>query len=834
MQHLVADRRQRVPEHLRPDARRVALEQRAEGPERGPDACAADLHRRQARQLGQHERPEEIEQHGPVARHPLLEHPRVRHTLERMATGEALSLAMPEGDLGLAELPAQEDAPAVDLGREVHQAELDILQLRPGALDLLHHAAQLLDDGTRRRPGADERLARDRLRAHPQRFGHRVALGVQPERAALETLDQHRQARHLGIGLRHREEPAHRHAAETSRTPRRRARRDGSAKPATPLLMAGSRPGSRGERALSSPGGWVTVRATMADEDPSELSGGEESPRRFYGFEEDVSDVAVPDVLPILPLRGLVIFPSAIVPLLISRGASLKLVEDRLKNDRTLGLVSQKNPEDEAPEPDGLYSRGTAGRILKMLKYPDGSVRILVQGLRRIEVLSYEQRQPYHAARVRQLQDVHEPSQDVEALQVAVVTQFAKFVSMIPYLPDELQVVVMNIKDPGKVSDLIASNLNISLEEKQELLSTLDVRVRLDRLSTILAREIELLELGHKIQSQVQSELNKNQKDFYLRQQMKAIQRELGEGDSRTAELDELRRKLYEGELPPEALKAAERELDRLRMIPPESAEHSVVRTYLEWLIALPWNTSTEDNLDLHHARQVLDEDHYDLEKIKDRILEYLAVRKLKQDPRSPILCFAGPPGVGKTSLGRSIARAMGRKFIRLSLGGIRDEAEIRGHRRTYIGALPGRIIQNLRQVSSNNPLFMLDEIDKLGMDFRGDPASALLEVLDPEQNFSFQDHYLDVPFDLRKVMFVTTANVLDTIPPPLRDRMEVIELAGYTEEEKLEIAKRYVIQKQLVENGLTPENLTFEDDAVIQIIRAYTREAGLRNLERE
>jgi len=572
----------------------------------------------------------------------------------------------------------------------------------------------------------------------------------------------------------------------------------------------------------------------MADEDPIEHGGEGEAPRRFYGFEEDISDVPVPDLLPILPLRGLVIFPSAIVPLLISRGASLKLVEDRLSGDRTLGLVSQKNPEEEQPEPDGLYARGTAGRILKMLKYPDGSVRILVQGLRRIEVLTYEQRQPYLAARVRQLQDLHEPSQDLEAMQVAVVNQFAKFVSMIPYLPDELQVVVMNIKDPGKVSDLIASNLNVSLEEKQELVSTLDVRARLERLSTILAREVELLELGHKIQSQVQSELSKNQKEFYLRQQLKAIQRELGEGDSRTAELDELRRKLDEGNLPEEAKKAAEHELDRLRMIPPESAEHSVVRTYLEWLIALPWNTSTEDDLDLHHARQVLDEDHFDLERIKERILEYLAVRKLKQDPRSPILCFVGPPGVGKTSLGRSIARAMGRKFVRLSLGGIRDEAEIRGHRRTYIGALPGRIIQNLRHAGSNNPLFMLDEIDKLGMDFRGDPASALLEVLDPEQNFSFQDHYLDVPFDLRRVMFVTTANLLDPIPPPLRDRMEVIELAGYTEEEKLEISRRHLIPKQLAENGLTPANLSFEDDAVIQIIRSYTREAGLRNLERE
>src|SRR5215468_3433729 len=434
----------------------------------------------------------------------------------------------------------------------------------------------------------------------------------------------------------------------------------------------------------------------MADEDPSEgFSGETESPRRFYGFEEDVTDVAVPDVLPILPLRGLVIFPSAIVPLLISRGASLKLVEDRLKDDRTLGLVSQKNPEDEHPEPEGLYARGTAGRILKMLKYPDGSIRILVQGLRRIEVLQYTQLEPYFRASVRHLQDFHESSKDLEAIQAHMVNQFAKFVSMIPYLPDELQVVVMNIKDPGKVTDLIASNLNISVEEKQDLLSTLDVRVRLEKLSAILNREIELLELGHKIQSQVQSELNKNQKEFYLRQQLKAIQKELGEGDGKTAEIEELRPRVEEAKMPPEALKAAEHELDRLRMIPPESAEHTVVRTYLEWLVSFPWAVSTDDNLDLHHARGVLDEDHYDLEKIKDRILEYLAVRQLRKDPKSPILCFVGPPGVGKTSLGRSIARAMGRKFVRLSLGGIRDEAEIRGHRRTYIGSLPGRIIQN-------------------------------------------------------------------------------------------------------------------------------------------
>jgi ATP-dependent Lon protease len=571
----------------------------------------------------------------------------------------------------------------------------------------------------------------------------------------------------------------------------------------------------------------------MADDDPTREAPSPEG-QRFYGFDEDISGVAVPGNLPILPLRGVVIFPSAIVPLLISRGASLKLVEDCLAGDRMLGLAAQKNPEEETPQPEGLYTRGTAGRILKMLKYPDQSVRILVQGLKRIDIQQYSQREPYFRAQIRDLQDTFQPSKDVEAVQAHMVNQFAKFVSMIPYLPDELQVVVMNIKDPGKVTDLIASNLNISLEEKQDLLSTLDVRLRLEKLSGILNREIELLELGHKIQSQVQSELNKNQKEFYLRQQLKAIQKELGEGDGKTAEIEDLRRRVEEASMPPDALKAAEHELDRLRMIPPESAEHTVVRTYLEWLVTLPWAVATDDNLDLHHARQVLDEDHFDLEKIKDRILEYLAVRQLRKDPKSPILCFVGPPGVGKTSLGRSIARAMGRKFVRLSLGGIRDEAEIRGHRRTYIGALPGRIIQNIKNAGSNNPLFMLDEIDKLGMDFRGDPASALLEVLDPEQNNTFQDHYLDVPFDLSRVMFVTTANVLDPIPAPLRDRMEVIELAGYTEEEKLQIARRHLIPKQLHEHGLTDENLRFEDDALIRMIRSYTREAGLRNLERE
>ncbi len=568
--------------------------------------------------------------------------------------------------------------------------------------------------------------------------------------------------------------------------------------------------------------------------DPSEPTAEEIKEHKFYGFEEDVSGIAVPETLPLLPLRGVVIFPSAIVPLLISRGSSLKLVEDCLAGERMLGLIAQKNPEEEAPDPSGLYSRGTAGRILKMLKYPDGSIRILVQGLRRLEVAEHTQREPYFRARVRLLQDQYQPSKDLEAVQANMVNQFAKFVSMIPYLPDELQVVVMNIKDPGKVTDLVASNLNISLEEKQDLLNNTDVRARLEKLSTILNREIELLELGHKIQSQVQTELNKNQKEFYLRQQMKAIQKELGEGDQRSTELEELRKKIEDAGMPEEPRKAADNEMERLKIIPPESAEHTVVRTYLECLVNLPWSKSTEDNLEIPHARGVLDEDHYDLEKIKDRILEYLAVRKLKKDPKGPILCFVGPPGTGKTSLGRSIARAIGRKFQRISLGGVRDEAEIRGHRRTYVGALPGRIIQAIRNAQSNNPLFMLDEIDKLGMDFRGDPASALLEVLDPEQNFTFVDHYLDVPFDLSKVMFITTANYLEPVPPALRDRMEVIELAGYTEEEKLEIARRHLIPKQRTENGLTEENIEFRDEGIQEIIRSYTREAGLRNLERE
>jgi ATP-dependent Lon protease len=553
-----------------------------------------------------------------------------------------------------------------------------------------------------------------------------------------------------------------------------------------------------------------------------------------FELEEDLSKIEIPGVLPVLPLRGIVIFPNQIHPFLVSRPSSLKLIEDVGQAQKVIALAAQKNPEEENPAPEGLYARGSAVQILKMLRYPDQSVRVLVQGLARIELSDFTQSTPYFIAHATRLVELVSPAKEVDALQAHLVNQFSKFVSLVPYLPDELQARAMKVTEPGRLTDMVASYLKIAVEEAQDLIATLDVRARLEKLIAILGREIELLELGHKIQSQVQTELNKNQREYYLRQQLKAIQKELGEGDTRSSEIEELEKKIEEAKMPPEAQKVADKELDRLKMIPPESAEHTVVRTYLDWLVGVPWSVSTEDNLDIANARKVLDEDHYDLNKIKERILEFLAVRKLKKDSKGPILCFVGPPGTGKTSLGRSIARALGRKFVRLSLGGIRDEAEIRGHRRTYIGSLPGRIIQGLRNAGSNNPLFILDEVDKLGMDFRGDPASALLEVLDPEQNSTFQDHYLDVQFDLSKVLFLTTANILDPIPPALRDRMEVLELPGYTEEEKLQIAERHLIPKQKIENGLGDSNIEFTLEAAAEIIRSYTREAGLRNLERE
>jgi ATP-dependent Lon protease len=469
-----------------------------------------------------------------------------------------------------------------------------------------------------------------------------------------------------------------------------------------------------------------------------------------------------------------------------------------------------------------------------MLKVPDGTLRILVQGTQRVKLGPYVAEQPYLVARIGELPDVVEDGQELEALTRNVQRTFSEIVEQIPYLPEELQMAIANLDDPAALAHLIAGALRISVEEKQELLEELNVVARLRHLSQILARELEVVQLGTQIQTQVQSEIDKGQREFFLRQQLKAIQDELGEGDEQQAEVNELREKIEAAKLPEHAQKAADRELARLEKLPPAAAEHGVIRTYLEWLTELPWAAQSEDNLDIAHAREVLDADHYDLEKVKDRILEYLAVRKLKPDSPGPILCFVGPPGVGKTSLGRSIARALGREFERISVGGVRDEAEIRGHRRTYIGALPGAIVRALRDAGSRNPVFMIDEIDKMGADFRGDPASAMLEVLDPAQNDSFRDHYLDLEFDLSEVMFIATANILDTIPGPLQDRMETIELAGYTLEEKRHIARRYLVPRQIEANGLKPSQIEFADPALVAIIEEYTREAGVRNLERQ
>src|SRR6516162_1222023 len=549
-----------------------------------------------------------------------------------------------------------------------------------------------------------------------------------------------------------------------------------------------------------------------------------------------IETVHVPSELGILPLRNSVLYPHAIMPISVGRRKTLNLLDDVVGDSKLIGVVSQRIPSEDDPDPAGMYRVGTAARILKVVKLNGNNVNLIIQGMRRIRVDRFTATEPYMKASVTTLEEILEPGVDLDALVRSLINQFQRLVQSSQNISNDLGEMVLSAGsgDPGRLSDLAASGLNISGEEKIGLLERNNVKDRVQKLVEIVTREVELQEISSRIQSQVADEVGKTQRQYYLREQMKAIQKELGEDDDRAQEIEEFRKKIDGASMPEEAKKVAEKELDRLSKMPPQAAEYTVSRTYLDWLVSLPWAVETDDKLDVKEARRILDEDHYDLEKGKDRILEFLSVRALKKDLKGPILCFAGPPGVGKTSLGKSIARAMGRKFGRLSLGGIRDEAEIRGHRRTYIGALPGRIIQNLRQAGSNNPLFMLDEIDKLGMDFRGDPASALLEVLDPEQNFSFQDHYLDVPFDLRRVMFVTTANLLDPIPPPLRDRMEVIELAGYTEEEKLEISRRHLIPKQLSENGLTPANLRFEDDAVIQIIRSYTREAGLRNVERE
>jgi ATP-dependent Lon protease len=544
--------------------------------------------------------------------------------------------------------------------------------------------------------------------------------------------------------------------------------------------------------------------------------------------------VIIPDELPIVPLRGTVLFPDLILPIMVGRKKSVKLIDDAMDSDRIIGVITQKRSEIEDPKETDLYSVGVAALILRMIRELDGSQRVIVQGVSRIKVKEYIQREPYFKARSEVIDEGLAQGVEIEALMMNLKNLFQRAVELAPYLTSELGTMVSNIKSPSILADLIASNLNISTTEKQGILETFDIRERLTKVHLFLNKEVQVLELGNKIQSQVKEDMDRTQREYYLREQLKAIKKELGELDEHSTEIKELKEKIKKAKMPPEALAVAEKELDRLAKIPPASAEYTVARTYLDWLAELPWSETTEDNLDIDNAQKTLDEDHYDLEKVKKRILEYLAVRKLKADMKGPILCFVGPPGVGKTSLGRSIARTMGRKFIRISLGGVRDEAEIRGHRRTYVGALPGRIIQGIKKAGSNNPIFMLDEVDKIGMDFRGDPSSALLEVLDPEQNFSFSDHYIDVNFDLSKVMFITTANVLDPVPPALRDRMEVLELPGYSEDQKMMIAKEFLISKQINEHGLSSEFIEFQDAALQVIISSYTREAGVRNLERE
>ncbi len=546
------------------------------------------------------------------------------------------------------------------------------------------------------------------------------------------------------------------------------------------------------------------------------------------------STEALPDAMPVLPLRDTVAYPDTLAPLGVGQERSIKLVDDVLTANRMLVMVASREPEEDAPSPDQLYDVGVVGIVTRMLKVPDGTIRILVQGSQRVELGPYVAEKPYLVARIKEIPDVIDESPELEALTRNVQRTFSEIIEQIPYLPEELQMAVTNVDEPSALSHLIAGALRISTEEKQSLLEEVDVTLRLRKLSEILARELEVIQLGSQIQSEVQSSIDKGQREYFLREQLKAIQAELGEEDEQVAEANELRERIEAANLPEHALQAAERELSRLEKLPPAAAEHGVIRTYLEWLVELPWDKETEDNLDIEHAREVLDDDHYDMEKIKDRILEYLAVRKLNPDSPGPILCFVGPPGVGKTSLGKSIARALGREFERISVGGVRDEAEIRGHRRTYIGAMPGTIVRALRDAGSNNPVFMIDEIDKMGSDFRGDPSSAMLEVLDPSQNDTFRDHYLDVTYDLSDVMFIATANVLDTVPGPLRDRMEMIQLAGYTVDEKRHIARRYLVPRQIKANGLKSRNIEFTDTALTAIIEEYTREAGVRNLERE
>ncbi|MCC6168372.1 MAG: endopeptidase La, partial [Caldilineaceae bacterium] len=570
-----------------------------------------------------------------------------------------------------------------------------------------------------------------------------------------------------------------------------------------------------------------------------------------YNFEPEKTEAIPADDLPVLPLRGVVVYPMMWLPLPIGQRRSIKLVEDNLPENRIIALVTSKDENIEKPSPDQIHQIGTAAQVHRVLRTPDGTIRLLVQGLERIRVIEYVQEDPYLRARVEVLPEAMEQNIELEAIMRAVQEQFRKLIDLEPQMPDELTVMAMNVENARQLAYLVASSMRLNAEEGQRLLEMDSIYDKLLRLTQLLHKEVEVLELGRKIQSEAQGEMERMQRDFFLREQLKAIQKELGEDDEQAADIRELEERIAAAGMSEEAEKEARRELDRMRRMPIQAAEYSVIKTYLDLMVSLPWQQTTEDNLDIAHARQVLDEDHYGLHDIKERILEFLAVRKLRAERKREgeeedlrdkvrreregvVLCFVGPPGVGKTSLGLSIARAMNRKFVRLALGGIRDEAEIRGFRRTYIGSMPGRIIQSLRRIESKNPVFMLDEVDKLGRDFRGDPSSALLEVLDPEQNREFRDHYLDVPFDLSPVMFITTANVLDTIPGPLQDRMEIIQLSSYTEEEKVRIVQGYLIPRQIKENGLKAGEVEFTEAALHAIVQGYTREAGVRNLERE
>ena len=556
-------------------------------------------------------------------------------------------------------------------------------------------------------------------------------------------------------------------------------------------------------------------------------------------IEQDLTppqNVEIPDQLPLLPVRDIVVFPYMVLPLFVGREMSIKAIEAALAGNRMIFLATQKALDVENPTPDDIHAIGTVGIIMRMLKLPDERIKILVQGLSKAKISGYIQTDPYYSVRIEKINETKPASSTLEseAVMRTVKEQIERIVSLGKVLIPDVMVVIENLEDPGRLADMIASNLGLKVEVTQSVLEITEPLKRLRQISEILAKEIEVLSMQQKIQAQAKGEMDKTQREYFLREQLKAIQKELGELDERAEEVAEFRKRVKDAKMPEKVLKETEKQLKRLEKMHPDTAESATVRTYLEWMVELPWSKKSKDNLDLRAANKVLNEDHYDLEKVKERILEYLAVRKLKEKMKGPILCFVGPPGVGKTSLGKSIARALGREFVRISLGGVRDEAEIRGHRRTYVGALPGRMIQGMKQAGTSNPVFMLDEIDKVGMDFRGDPSAALLEVLDPEQNNTFTDHYLGVPFDLSEVMFITTANLIDPILPALRDRMEIIEIPGYTEEEKLGIAQRYLIPRQLNEHGITEKHVKIVEAAIRQIIIHYTREAGVRNLERE